>query len=109
MIVVANRIAVAPGYEDQFEASFGGGQGLTEQPGFIRNLLLRPLQGGTYVVMTFWDSRAAFEQWTQSDHFRQSHRGNLPPDAFLGRPTLEIHEVIRDTEDPALRGVAQTF
>lgn len=97
MIVVANRIAVTPGYEERFEAGFGTGQGLAEQTGFIRNLVLRPVQGDTYIVMTFWESRDAFERWTQSDHFRQSHRGNLPPEAYRGRPTLEIHEVIRDT------------
>lgn len=103
MLVVANRIPVASGYEDQFEARFGSDTGLSEQPGFIRNFVLRPIQGDYYTVMTFWESREQFDRWTESDHFRQRHRGSLPPEAYRGRPTLEIYEAVRDTEaqDPS--------
>jgi heme-degrading monooxygenase HmoA len=46
MIVVANRIPVAKGYEKQFEERFKNRQRLVEQmPGFVKFQLLKPIQG----------------------------------------------------------------
>jgi heme-degrading monooxygenase HmoA len=64
MIVVANRIPVAKGYEKQFEERFKNRQRLVEQmPGFIKFQLLKPIQGGYYISMTYWGSYEAFENW----------------------------------------------
>lgn len=98
MISVANRIHVKAEYHDTFEARFRERAGLVDgMPGFIANHVLRPTRhGDPFVVLTFWESLAAFEAWTTSDAFRQGHArsGTLPKDAFSGPNVLEIHEVV---------------
>jgi heme-degrading monooxygenase HmoA len=96
MIVVMNRIPVAEGREQEFE------QTLTERnravdcmPGFIDLQVLRPAEGRTYVVMSRWKSRAAFDQWTQSEAFITAHRKQAPGFAE-NQPTLEIFEVFTE-------------
>jgi len=98
MITVANRMYVSPEYREQFEDRFRQRAGLVDgMPGFIANHVLRPTKDGEpYVVLTFWDSREAFEAWTSSDAFRQGHArsGALPKEAFNGQGGLEVHEVL---------------
>jgi heme-degrading monooxygenase HmoA len=103
MIVVANRIPVAAGYEADFEERFRRRLGLIDhEDGFIRNVVLRPVQGDCYVVMTFWRDQAAFEAWTHSESFAKAHGGERPPrEMFRGPNSLEIHEVIQLSEAPA--------
>jgi heme-degrading monooxygenase HmoA len=96
--MVVNRIPVAEGYEAAFEERFAARAGLVEHsPGFVRNLVLRPVQADTYVVMTFWEDQASFEAWTQSDSFRAAHSNRPPKEMFSGPNKLEIHEVFADT------------
>lgn len=101
MIVVSNRIPVNPEHAAAFEERFADRASLVDgMPGFVSFQLLRPTQeGDPYVVMTFWESDAHFQAWTESDSFKQGHArsGSLPPDAFLGHPKLEVHEVIQST------------
>lgn len=97
MLTVMNRIPVHPEYAEQFEQRFRERARLVDgMPGFIRNEVLRPTQPGKpYIVLTYWESREAFEAWTTSDAFRQGHArsGQLPKEAFSGPSELEIHEV----------------
>jgi len=102
MLVVCNRIPVNPDHAEAFEERFTQREGLVDQmEGFISFQILRPTAPDQpYVVMTFWQDRAAFEAWTSSDAFQKQHRnsGTLPKDAFLGHPQIEISEVIQQTE-----------
>ena len=104
MITVANRIFVAPEYHDQFEARFRDRARLVDgRPGFIANHVLRPTEDGApFIVLTFWESREAFEAWTSSDAFRQGHArsGSLPREAFSGPNVLEVHEVVQSSGTP---------
>ncbi|MEW6421583.1 MAG: antibiotic biosynthesis monooxygenase [Deinococcota bacterium] len=110
MIAVANRIYVNPEYHDQFEARFRQRAGLVDgMPGFISNHVLRPLEEGEpFVILTFWESREAFEAWTNSDAFRQGHArsGSLPREAFSAPNVLEVHEVVQSTGTPLLPTIA---
>jgi heme-degrading monooxygenase HmoA len=93
MIVVMNRITVAEGREQDFEKTFVERDRAVDQTtGFIDLQVLRPSQGRTYVVMTRWNSREAFEAWTQSEAFLSAHRKQSPGLAE-SRPVLEIYEV----------------
>lgn len=98
MIAVANRIYVHPEYADAFESRFQDRAGLVdEMEGFISNQVLRPTaEGDPYVVLTFWESRDAFQNWVGSDAFRKGHArsGTLPDEAFPKKSKLEIHDVI---------------
>src|SRR5574337_171564 len=94
MIVAANRVLITKGYEQEFEKRFEQRLGAVDQmPGFIRNEILRPILGDYYVVLTYWESKEAFEAWTQSESFRQAHANPAPKEMFAGRSQLEMHEV----------------
>lgn len=103
MLTVMNRIMINPEYAEQFEERFRNRAHLVDNmPGFIRNQVLRPSQEGKpYIVLTFWETREAFEAWTQSDSFKQGHAksGSLPKEAFAGPSELEIHEVFLNSDD----------
>lgn len=106
MITVANRLYVDPAFADRFEARFRDRPRLVDRmPGFVSNQVLRPAApGDPYVVLTWWESRAAFEAWTTSDEFREGHArsGTLPEEAFTGPNKIEVHEVLQDSARPDL-------
>lgn len=95
MIVVANRIPVAEGYEAAFEDRFAGRAGRVEhRPGCMRMELLRPEEGNVYVVRTYWENLEAFRAWTESEDFRQAHADPPPAEMFAGPNQMEIHRVV---------------
>jgi heme-degrading monooxygenase HmoA len=99
MIVVANRIPVAKGYEKEFEKRFENRFGVQGMKGFVRFELLRPLQGSDYyVVKTYWETPEDFHAWTQSDAFKQAHASRPPAEMFAGPNVFEMHEVVMQTE-----------
>jgi heme-degrading monooxygenase HmoA len=106
MIITENRIFVNPDYAAQFEENFRNRARLVDaMPGFVRNLLVRPVNSGDpYIVMSFWESRAHFTAWVGSEQFKQGHArsGTLPKEAFTQANKLEIHEIILDSSNPGL-------
>lgn len=114
MFVVTNRIPVASGHEEDFEDRFRKRAHLIDRsPGFIKNLVLRPVQRrfdhktgatvesteqGYYLVQTYWESEDAFWNWTRSESFRIAHSNRPPAEMFAGPNVLEIHQVIQTTE-----------
>ena len=102
MIVVANRIPVAEGWEEAFEERFRNRAGQVEQqPGFVRMEILRPVEEGgeaPYVVKTYWESMEAFRAWTESEDFRTAHADPPPREMFAGANKMEIHEVALSQE-----------
>ena len=101
MFVVMNRIAVNPAFANAFEERFQHRAGeVDKMPGFIRNLVLRPAAADDpYIVLTMWESRQAFEAWTQSEAFKRGHArsGTLPREAFSGPSRLETFEAFVDS------------
>jgi len=100
MIIVQNRVPINDGYEEEFIDRFKTRKGLVDnKPGFIRNLVLRPVKGDFFIVLTFWETEKHFRDWTESDEFKEAH-SRVPPKAmFKGHGELEIHEVALDTDD----------
>lgn len=102
MIVTCNRIPVNPEHANAFEERFADRASLVDSmPGFVSFQLLRPTQpDAPYIVMTFWESQAHFKAWTESPSFKEGHArsSTLPPETFMGRPVLEVFEVIEKTE-----------
>jgi len=96
MLVVANRVPVASGWEETFEERFRQRAGqIDKQPGFVSMKILKPQSDDTpYVVLTTWQDRAAFDTWVGSDDFKLAHRNPMPKEAFDGEGKLEMHEVI---------------
>jgi len=106
MIAVANRIFVKPEFAERFEENFRQRAGLVDtMPGFLFNQVLRPVNPeDPYIVLTYWESRAQFEDWVKSDAFVKGHArsGTLPREAFAGPSKLELHEVFLDSRRPDL-------
>lgn len=103
MIVVCNRIPVNPEHADTFEERFANRASKVDgMDGFISFQLLRPKnQDDPYVVMTFWETEAHFEAWTQSQQFTQGHArsGTMPKQSFSGESKMELFEVIQNTAE----------
>jgi len=115
MIVVTNRIPVAPGWEEKFEDRFKHRAHLVDRaPGFVRNEVHRPRpmrfdhdQGawvadtrqGYYEVKTWWRTFEDFVAWTASPAFAEAHRNRPPAEMFAGGNALEIHEVFLSSDD----------
>jgi heme-degrading monooxygenase HmoA len=98
MIVVMNRIPVAPGFEEAFEERFRDRVStVAVTPGFLRNEILRPLQGDHYIVKTYWRTREDFERWTRGESFHPIHVNRPPAQMFSGPNVLEIHEIIQES------------
>ena len=99
MIVVANRIPVAKGFEKTFEERFKSrARKVDHMPGFIRNEVLKPVESEYYVVLTYWKSKEAFLSWTESKEFKEAHKKKPPTDMFSGPNVFEMHEVIEHSE-----------
>ncbi len=74
-IVVINAVTVPDGQRDEFEARFAGRAGhVASSPGFEAFELMRPAEGGRYLVYTRWESRDDFDAWRKSADFREGHR-----------------------------------
>ncbi len=99
MIVVANRIPVAKGFEKAFEERFKSrARKVDSMPGFIRNEVLRPVESGYYVVLTYWENKDCFITWTESKEFKEAHKSKPPAGMFSGANVFEMHEVIECSE-----------
>jgi len=96
MYVVANRVPVAPDWEDTFEERFRNRAGqIDKNPGFVSMQILRPQSADTpYVVLTHWESEDAFKQWVASEDFKLAHQNPMPKEAFAGEGKLEQYEVV---------------
>ena len=116
MIVVTNRIPVAPGWEEKFEDRFRARAHLVDQsPGFVRNEVHRPRPmkldhasgtwapdpetEGFYEVKTWWRSFEDFVGWTKSESFREAHGSRPPKEMFRGPSQITVHEVFLSTAE----------
>lgn len=89
--VVMNNIPVAEDSKPGFEQRFKNRKNMIENmPGFQAFRLLRPLHNNTYVVFTQWRSSADFENWKNSEQFKDAHKKQTakPPAHFPERPFL---------------------
>lgn len=103
MFLAMNRFRIAPGFEEGFERIWRERESyLSEVPGFESFALLR---GPTvedadepytlYASHSVWASRAAFDAWTRSDHFRKAHaQKGAPKGTYLAAPHLETFEQV---------------
>lgn len=95
MYLTMNRFKVKPEAAADFEAIWLSRESqLAAVPGFIEFHMLRgPEQEGyrLYSSHTMWESQASFEDWTQSDAFRQAHATvTRPEDGPKPRPLSEM-------------------
>mgnify|MGYP005849112627 CR=1 FL=1 len=99
MFIAMNRFRIAPGFEAGFEKIWRERDSyLSEVPGFRSFALLKgPATDDQvlYASHSIWESRAAFEAWTESEHFRRAHaQASAPKGTYLGHPELETFEAV---------------
>ncbi|MEM1438002.1 MAG: antibiotic biosynthesis monooxygenase [Pseudomonadota bacterium] len=99
MFVAMNRFQIAKGFEDGFEKVWRERDSyLSEVPGFKTFALLKGPEHEDHVLYashSIWESRQAFEDWTQSEHFRKAHaQASAPKGTYLGHPDLETFEAV---------------
>ena len=99
MFIAMNRFRVARGRESGFEDLWRQRESyLDAVPGFRDFRLLRgpgSEDATLYVSHSVWNSREAFEKWTESEAFRKAHsQARSPEGTLLGHPQFEGFEVI---------------
>lgn len=79
MIVVQNCVSVAEGREEAFVARFRGRRGpVDDQPGFVRNMVLRPIRGEHFIRAHHLGERCV-QAGTQPDAGPGSVMGPVAP------------------------------
>ena len=102
MFIAMNRFQVKTGAEQAFETVWTTRESyLSEVPGFVEfHLLKGPVAEDhtLYSSHTTWASKADFEAWTRSEHFRKAHARadhKTGESLYLGHPKFEGFEVIQ--------------
>ena len=99
MFIAMNRFRIALGFEAGFEDLWRQRDSyLAEVPGFVSFALLKGPEREDHVLYashTVWESQAAFDAWTRSEHFRRAHaQRSAPKGTYLGHPDLELFEAV---------------
>ncbi|MFU8816754.1 MAG: antibiotic biosynthesis monooxygenase family protein [Pseudomonadales bacterium] len=99
MFIAMNRFRIAKGFEAGFEKVWRERESYLDQvPGFREFHLLKGPERDDHVLYashSVWDSRGAFEAWTESDSFRRAHaQASAPKGTYLGHPELETFETV---------------
>ena len=94
-----NRFQIAPGRESVFEDMWRKRDSyLDDVPGFREFKLLRgpSTEESTLVAShSIWETKAAFEAWTESEAFRKAHaQAKAPEGTYLAHPQFEGFEVV---------------
>jgi heme oxygenase (mycobilin-producing) len=73
--VVMNNIPVTDEGKPLFEYQITNRESKIEhQPGFVAIRVLRPQSSNTYVILTLWENKQAFENWKSSESFQKAHK-----------------------------------
>lgn len=92
MFVVANRIPVTDGREEEFIELFEERTDqLSRRAGFEKVELLEPVDADHYIIHAYWESSDAFDEWRESSAFEDAH-ADLPSEMFAGSNRLESYE-----------------
>ena len=81
MYAVTNRIKIQKGNGDHLEEVFGSRGSVQYEPGF-KSFELWSMEMADdceiYLVVTRWEDKSDFLNWTQSASFKESHAGPNP-------------------------------
>ena len=99
MFIAMNRFKIALGKEEGFEEVWRQRESyLADVPGFKDFNLLRGPENDEYTLYashSTWESREAFEAWTQSESFVKAHsQRSAPKGTYLGHPELELFDAV---------------
>ena len=99
MFIAMNRFQVAGGQGEHFETMWRERESqLNGVPGFVRFALLKGDREGEYISHSTWESRAAFDTWTESQAFTDAHRGGSLAGVLATHPELGLYEAVLEQE-----------
>ncbi len=99
MFLAMNRFKIALGFEDGFEKVWRERDSyLSEVEGFVSFNLMKGMETEEFVLYashSVWQSKEAFEAWTDSEHFRKAHaQASAPKGTYLAHPDLELFDSV---------------
>ena len=99
MFLAMNRFKINKGFEEGFENVWRTRESfLADVPGFKKFALLRGPTNDEYTLYashSTWESRNAFEAWTESNAFRKAHgQRSAPKGTYVDHPELEVFEQV---------------
>ena len=99
MFLAMNRFKIALGFEDGFEKVWRERDSyLSEVEGFVSFNLMKGIETEEFVLYashSVWQSKEAFEAWTDSEHFRKAHaQASAPKGTYLAHPDLELFDSV---------------
>ena len=99
MYIAMNRFRIALGRGDNFTEIWKNRESQLESvPGFKEFHLLKGPEDDSHILFashTVWESREAFEAWTNSEAFKKAHASaGGARDMYLGPPQFEGFEVV---------------
>ncbi len=99
MFIAMNRFKIAPGRENDFIEIWKNREShLDSVPGFKNFNLLQGESSEEYTLFashSIWESKQAFEDWTNSEAFKQAHSGaRSASDIYLGPPNFEGFDAV---------------
>lgn len=103
MFVAMNRFQVQPSKGEDFERIWRDRETYLDQvPGFLRFALLRG-DSGEYISHSTWETRQAFEDWTNSEAFKKGHAGGSLMGILAGPPQIGLFEAVltQDAGEPS--------
>ena len=101
MIAIFNSLPVKEGTAEQVVERFENNRGYVQDfPGFVSMEVLRSSEGDEVLVITRWESRAAFDAWVRSEEFSKAHGRGGGEGLLRGHPKMSSYEVAveRQTE-----------
>lgn len=103
MFIAMNRFQVQPGKGEDFERIWRDRETYLDQvPGFLRFALLRG-DSGEYISHSTWETRQAFEDWTNSEAFKKGHAGGSLMGILAGPPQIGLFDAVltQDAGEPS--------
>ena len=99
MFLAMNRFKIALGFEEGFEKVWRERDSyLSEVEGFVSFNLMKGKVTEEFVLYashSVWQSKEAFEAWTESEHFRKAHaQASAPKGTYLAHPDLELFDSV---------------
>ncbi|MBT2759404.1 antibiotic biosynthesis monooxygenase [Mesobacillus foraminis] len=95
---VLNNIPVTDEGRPLFEYRFSNRPGQVEkEPGFIALRVLRPLSSNTYIILTLWEAKSAFDKWQLSNASKEAHQEKGQPSTiFSGAPYITTYSIAEE-------------
>ncbi|MFC5464718.1 antibiotic biosynthesis monooxygenase family protein [Lederbergia graminis] len=72
---------------------------ISREDGFLALRVLRPLKQDTYIVMSMWSNKEAYEKWIESPSFKQSQYKSNATNVFSGPSYTTTYQVGKEEDE----------